>query len=117
MLYTSSSAIRLFFAIFRGLRTDHYFRSLVWLLTTLLFTSTVFYTKVEKWAIIDSLYFSVMTISTIGHVELIPSTSGSKIFTMFFALFGIGIFAAVVYKIVQHTLKVQTKHIKPNDKE
>merc|ERR1719487_589085 len=44
---------------------------------------------VEPWSVIDSLYFSVVTISTVGYGDLVPGTRGAKIFTMFYIFFGI----------------------------
>jgi len=43
----------------------------------------------ESWTWIDALYFSVVTISTVGYGDLTPSTRGAKVFTMFYIFFGI----------------------------
>lgn len=41
------------------------------------------------WTFIDSLYFSVVTFTTVGYGGLVPTSDGSKIFTSFFVFFGI----------------------------
>jgi len=87
-------------AIWHGIKYDQEFRVLLVILLTLLCGATFFYRSVEGWSVIDSLYFSVMTMSTIGYGDLTPSTEFSKIFTIVFALLSIGVFVAVVSKIV-----------------
>jgi len=70
------------------------------LMLVLLASATWFYAETEGWSIIDSLYFSVMTMSTIGYGDLAPSTPLSKMFTIVFSILSIGVFAAVASKIV-----------------
>jgi voltage-gated potassium channel Kch len=94
------NTIKLFRAIWHGVRDDDEFRGLVFILITLLAGSTYFYWQTEGWSIIDSLYFSVMTMSTIGYGDFAPTTDISKIFTIIFSLLSIGVYVAVVTKIV-----------------
>ena len=99
---------KLFLAIWLGYKIDEDFRILVMVLIILLSGATYFYWQVENWSFIDSRYFSVMTISTIGYGDLVPTTSYSKIFTIVYSLLGIGVFFAVVTKIVQVTVAEKT---------
>ena len=39
----------------------------------------------------DALYFSVVTISTVGYGDISPSTDGSRVFTAVYILFGMTI--------------------------
>ena len=87
-------------AVRHGIRLDEEFRVLLVVLLTLLGGATYFYSSVEGWSVIDSLYFSVMTMSTIGYGDFTPTTTFSKIFTIIFAVLSIGVFVAVVSKIV-----------------
>jgi hypothetical protein len=52
---------------------------------------TAFYTVVERWGVIDSLYFSVVTLATIGYGDLAPATRIGKIFTILYVFTGVGI--------------------------
>jgi len=47
------------------------------------------YSNVEGWSGLDSLYFVVVTVTTIGYGDLVPQTNLGKIFTMFFSFLGI----------------------------
>ena len=87
-------------AVRHGIKLDEEFRVLLVVLLTLLGGATYFYWSVEGWSVIDALYFSVMTMSTIGYGDFTPTTTFSKIFTIIFAVLSIGVFVAVVSKIV-----------------
>ena len=53
----------------------------------------------EKWTVIDSIYFSVVTILTVGYGDLYPTTTAGRIFTSVFAMAGmtiLGIFLGIV---------------------
>jgi hypothetical protein len=56
----------------------------------LLAIGTAYYSYQEGWSAVDSFYFSTMTLTTIGYGDLVPATDAGKIFTSFYALFGIG---------------------------
>ena len=70
---------------------------------------TVFYRFVEDLAWLDSLYFSVITLTTVGYGDFSPVTSTGKVFTMFYVLAGIGIFVALVTEIGQHFVDARKK--------
>ncbi len=52
----------------------------------------VFYHLVEKWNWLDSAYFTIITLATVGYGDFVPKTAAGKIFTMFYVFVGIGIF-------------------------
>ena len=83
-----------------GFRNDPEFRAIAILLVFLLLGGSVFFHEVQGWPLLDSLYFCVMTISTIGYGDLAPTMTISKIFTMAYAVLGIGLFATFVGKLV-----------------
>jgi potassium channel subfamily K len=53
----------------------------------------------EKWSIIDALYFSVTTFTTVGYGDLGPSSIGGKVFTCLFGLGGIMFLGAALASI------------------
>lgn len=77
------------------------FRRAAGFLSLLLLSGTLFYTQVEGWRIIDALYFSFTTLTTIGYGDLAPTTDSSKIFTIFYAASGIGLLLKVIQDIAQ----------------
>ena len=86
--------------IVAGFRNDAEFRAIAILLVFLLLGGAFFFHQVQGWPLLDSLYFCVMTVSTIGYGDLTPTMAISKIFTMAYAVLGIGLFATFVGKLV-----------------
>lgn len=56
------------------------------LLAIIIFTAAVFYRSIEGWNLIDSLYFTISTASTVGYGDFAPSHEISKIFTIVFII-------------------------------
>jgi len=110
--------IKLLIGIRHGIKNDVEFRILLFFLITLLAGATLFYYREEGWSVIDSLYFSVMTMATIGYGDFVPTTTLSKLFTIIFALLSIGIFVALMSKIVGIVIRLKmlrkAKHDKHN---
>ncbi|PID68188.1 MAG: hypothetical protein CR968_02895 [Flavobacteriia bacterium] len=86
--------------LIKGLKEDTEFRALLIFITILLIGANVFYTQMEGWSIIDALYFSVMTMSTVGYGDLTPTTDISKLFTVIFTFLSIGAFVAFTAKFL-----------------
>ncbi len=112
---------RLIKVIFLGIRNDKDFRFLFFFILILLCSATLFYSKIEHWSIIDALYFSVMTMSTVGYGDLFPTTDASKVFTIIFTFLSIGSFVAFTAKTVQiiienHKSRKEKIHKKFNGK-
>ena len=78
------------------------YRSL--LLTTLfiLIIGTVVYHSLEGWGWIDSLYFSTITLTTVGYGDFSPQTDGGKLFTIFYIMLGVGIILSFVNAVYHH---------------
>ena len=68
-------------------------------LIVMLVSGTVFYSAVENWSLVDSVYFCVMTLATVGYGDLHPTSSISKIFTMVYFLVGAGVFVNFITKL------------------
>ena len=58
------------------------FRSTLLVTAMILLSGTLFYSNVEGWKLLDSAYFCVMTLTTIGYGDLHPTTDLSKLFTI-----------------------------------
>lgn len=63
--------------------------NLVILLIITLAIGALIFSELEKWSFIDGLFFSLVTIFTIGFGDLVPRTTASRIIVVFYATFGI----------------------------
>ncbi|MBI2664721.1 two pore domain potassium channel family protein [Candidatus Woesearchaeota archaeon] len=66
----------------------------------LLVTGTAFYSATEGLSAVDAFYFAGATLTTLGYGDIVPTTDVSKVFTVFYALAGIGVIFYVFGKIV-----------------
>lgn len=89
---------------------DPEFRALLLLMVVMLISGTLFYAHYEDWGYLDALYFCVMTMSTIGYGDFVPTSSLSKVFTVVYSLMSIGVFVAVASKLAQTMLTRSDKH-------
>jgi voltage-gated potassium channel Kch len=67
----------------------------------LILTGTLFYWRFEDWTVIQALYFSVVTLTTVGYGDLHPTSAGTQIFTIFYILTGLGVFVALLASVAQ----------------
>ncbi len=93
-------------AVRRGL-SDPQFRALAFLVVVLLASGTLFYWRFEDWTLIDSLYFSVITLTTVGYGDLAPSTTPSKVFTIVYVLIGLGILVSFLSAVAGHAVEAR----------
>lgn len=60
------------------------------------FIGVLGYRVIEGYSFIESLYFTIITISTVGYQEVRPLTSEGKYFTIFMIIISIGTFAYAI---------------------
>jgi len=86
---------RFFRSMWLGLK-DPDFRALFFWGVGLLALGTWFYNLVEGWDVLDALYFSVVTLTTVGYGDFTPETAEGKLFTIFYILIGLGLVSGFV---------------------
>lgn len=64
-----------------------------------LLIGTFAYHWLEGWSLLDSLYFCVISLATIGYGDLTPTTPEAKLFTIIYVINGIGILLALFDRI------------------
>jgi len=84
----------------RAQMDDDTFRATLFLFLALLVAGTVAYTILEGWSPLDSLYFSVVTLATVGYGDLHPVTDLGKAFTILYILTGVGVLVVFASRVV-----------------
>lgn len=84
----------------------------VGLLATYCAVGILFYHFVEGWSVVDVVYFSICTITTVGYGDLTASTDGSKIFTIFYQFIGFALAGAALGLICSLVLEWHARYSK-----
>ena len=72
------------------------FRVVAGIAATTIGIGSVAYHFIEGWNWLDSVYFSTITLTTIGYGDYTPTTNLGKLFTIFYVLIGVAIIAATL---------------------
>ncbi|MFC4740487.1 potassium channel family protein [Flavobacterium ponti] len=81
---------------------DDEYRDLLFTTILIIVAGTLVYHFVEGWSYIDSLYFSVVTLTTIGFGDFAPKTDIGKLFTILYIIAGIGMILSFINTIQHH---------------
>jgi voltage-gated potassium channel len=93
------------------------FRATAGIALVVLITGSVFYHFVEKLNWLDAVYFSTITLTTVGYGDIVPHTDLGKFFTIFYVIIGIGILATFANLLLKNAVaKRQLKHPKSKQK-
>jgi hypothetical protein len=101
--------MRRFGRAFRAVIHDPETRALPLLTLVILLTGTLFYSRAEDWSLVDALYFSVTTLTTVGIGDFAPTSTASKLFTVLYLMVGLGVLLAFATAIGRHVVK-QRRH-------
>lgn len=91
-----------FFRTIVSFLQDDEYRDLLITTFMILLMGTLTYHYLEGWGIIDSLYFSVVTLTTIGYGDFTPKTDAGKLFTVLYIIVGIGMILSFINTIQHH---------------
>jgi hypothetical protein len=81
---------------------DPAYRSLLFATNFFLAIGTVAYRFLEDWSWLDSLYFSVITLTTIGYGDFSPKTDLGKLFIMGYIIIGVSLILGFVNTLFWH---------------
>ncbi len=72
-------------------------------------TGTIFYRFSEDWEWIDALYFSVVTMATVGYGDHVPVSAAGKIFTIPYILISVTLFLMLANSLSHYLHDYSTK--------
>lgn len=84
---------------------DREYRGLIFASFLVVVVGTVFYHLIEGWTWLNSLYFSIITLTTIGYGDFSPQTDIGKAFTIVYIIIGVGLILAFVNTVYLHFSK------------
>ncbi len=82
----------------------------------LVVTGTLFYWRFEDWTIIEALYFSVVTLTTVGYGDFTPTSAGTEIFTIIYILTGLGVLVALLASVAEQYLTQKGESPTPRER-
>jgi voltage-gated potassium channel len=85
-------------------------RRLIWsigALVAIVFIGTIGYEVIEGWSLLDSIYMTITTITTVGFREVHPLSDAGRIFTIFVIIGGVGGALYVLTNIMAYLLEGQ----------
>lgn len=87
-----------------GVSTRRKLLLLVLLLVLVVAAGTIGYHELEQWPLLDALYMTVITISTVGFSEIRPLTNEGRSFTMILIFLGGGTAAYGIGSLIEYVL-------------
>lgn len=81
------------------------------LLLAILFGGTAGYVIISGVSVLDALYMTIISITTVGYREIIPLTTPGKVFTIVLIVLGLGIVFYFLQTIVEDTLEGRIRKI------
>jgi len=66
---------------------------------------TISFHFLEDWTWIQALYYSVVTLTTVGYGDLVPTTDLSRLIAIIYIIFGVGIMLTSLGSISSSFLK------------
>ncbi len=81
------------------------------MLGMILVIGTIGYMLLEGWELLDALYMTVITITTVGYGEIREVDQSGRIFTIFLIFMGMGIMAYTLGMVAQTMIELQVKSL------
>ncbi|MEL0275122.1 MAG: potassium channel family protein [Flavobacteriaceae bacterium] len=90
------------FNIILSFLRDKEYPQLLGVTAIILAIGTITYHYLEGWSWIDALYFSIITLTTIGYGDFSPQTTAGKLFTIVYIIIGIGMILGFINAVFYH---------------
>lgn len=86
-------------------------------ITVLLLIGTFGYATLEGWSLLDALYATIITVTTVGYGDLSPVTVGGRIFAIFFTLSAIGMASYAISALATRVIQWERTRVEQNKLE
>jgi voltage-gated potassium channel len=86
------------------------------LLISLLLTGTIGYKLIEGYRLLDALYMTVITVTTVGYGEVVPLSENGRIFTIILIIISFGTFAYAITSISNYVISGELNNYFKNRK-
>ncbi|MGI9667103.1 MAG: potassium channel family protein [Acidimicrobiia bacterium] len=77
---------------------------------SLIAIATIVYRLLEEWSWVDSLYFSVVAVTTVGFGDFTPTSDAAKLFTVLYVLCGVTIIGSWLHARASRTERLVRRH-------
>lgn len=95
---------------------DHAYKVLSASALALIVGATVLYHFLEDWSWVDSLYFSVVAVTTVGFGDLVPTTDGAKLVTVAYIIGGLSLIGLYLnVRLERRSRKMRQRESKGDD--
>ncbi|MEM6280859.1 MAG: NAD-binding protein [Chloroflexota bacterium] len=96
-------------AVLHGYRRTSQLRQIAFALFSITLLGTLGYSLTEGWTILESVYATVITLTTVGYGDLTPATAAGRVFAIGFTLFGIGLGGYALSTFAVYTIESSQK--------
>lgn len=103
-------ALQQFWGAIRMAWREPAFKSIAAIMAVLLVLGTLFYSRVEGWSLLDSFYFSVITLATVGYGDFAPRTPFGKLFTVLYIFLGFGLLVALLTRFAEGLIQSEREN-------
>jgi voltage-gated potassium channel len=83
----------------------------LFILFAILLTGTAGYMIIEGWDLLDALYMTVITITTVGYREVSSVSQAGRVFTILIIFLGIGTIGYILGSVAQAMVDIQVRSI------
>ncbi|HQW55553.1 MAG TPA: potassium channel family protein [Saprospiraceae bacterium] len=86
---------------------DKGYRELIFATIGVILTGTTVFHFAENWRWLDSLYFSVATMTTVGYGDFVPKTDLGKIFSVVYIILSVALILIFINTMFFHYQKIK----------